>query len=52
MRPVMMLSKASNDEIIPVNDLDSESQELVIFDDFVCDKNQKPFSRLFYKGET
>ena len=33
--------EASNDKIIPVNDLDSESQKLVIFDDFVCDKNQK-----------
>ena len=34
--------EASNDEIIPVQDLDSDSQKIVIFDDFVCDKNQKP----------
>ena len=31
--------EASNDEIIPVQDLDSDSQKIVIFDDFVCDKN-------------
>ena len=32
--------EASNDEIIPVSDLDDESQKIVIFDDFVCEKNQ------------
>ena len=42
--------ETSNDEIIPVNDLDSESQKLVIFDDFVCDKNQKPLVDYFIRG--
>ena len=42
--------EASNDEIIPVNDLDSESQKMVIFDDFVCDKNQKPLVNYFIRG--
>ena len=42
--------EASNDEIIPVNDLDSESQKIVIFDDFVCEKNQKPSVDYFIRG--
>ena len=42
--------EASNDEIIPVQDLDSDSQKIVIFDDFVCDKNQKPLIDYFIQG--
>ena len=42
--------EASNDKIIPVNDLDSENQKLVIFDDFVCDRNQKPLVDYFIQG--
>ena len=34
--------KASNDKIIPINDLDYDDyQKLVIFDDYVCEKNQR-----------
>ena len=40
----------SNDNIIPVSDLDSESQKVVVFDDFVCDKNQKPLIDYFIQG--
>ena len=43
--------EASNDKIIPVNDLDSENQKLVIFDDFVCDKNQDPLVEYFIQGK-
>ena len=42
--------EASNDEIIPVQDLDSDSQKIVIFDDYVCDKNQKPLIDYFIGG--
>ena len=42
--------EARNDEIIPVQDLDSDSQKIVIFDDFVCDKNQKPLVDYFIRG--
>ena len=42
--------EASNDEIIPIEDLDSDSQKIVIFDDFVCDKNQKPLVNYFIRG--
>ena len=32
----------SNDKIIPINDLDYEdNQKLVIFDDYVCERNQR-----------
>ena len=32
----------SNDKFIPINDLDYEdNQKLVIFDDYVCEKNQR-----------
>ena len=42
--------EVSNDEIIPVQNLDSDSQKIVIFDDFVCDKNQKPLIDYFIRG--
>ena len=42
--------EASNDKIIPVKDLDSESQKLVIFDDFVCERNQKQLVDYFIQG--
>ena len=34
--------EASNDKIEPVSELTDDSQKLVIFDDSVCEKNQKP----------
>ena len=40
----------SNDEICPVDDLDNEAQKLVVFDDFVCEKNQKPLIDYFIRG--
>ena len=41
----------SNDEIIPVSDLDYEdNQKLVIFDDYVCDKNQRQLIDYFIQG--
>ena len=41
----------SNDEIVPVeNIMESEAQKIVIFDDFVCEKNQKPLIDYFMRG--
>ena len=40
----------NNDEIKPVDSLDSDSQKIVIFDDFICDKNQKPLIDYFIQG--
>ena len=40
----------SNDNIIPVSEIDSDSQKVVIFDDFVCEKNQAPLIDYFIRG--
>ena len=41
----------SNDEITPVTELDYEdNQKLVIFDDYVCDKNQRQLIDYFIQG--
>ena len=40
----------SNDEIIPLEGLDDDNQKIVIFDDFVCEKNQKPLVDYFIGG--
>lgn len=42
--------EANSDEIIPLGELDNESQKIVIFDDFVCEKNQKPLIEYFTRG--
>ena len=41
----------SNDEITPVLEMDYEdNQKLVIFDDYVCDKNQRQHIDYFIQG--
>ncbi|CAH3179864.1 unnamed protein product [Porites lobata] len=41
----------SNDEITPVSEMDYEdNQKLVIFDDYVCDKNQRQLMDYFIQG--
>ena len=41
----------SNDKIIPVDHLESDDiQKIVIFDDFICEKNQKPLIDYFIRG--
>ena len=41
----------SNDDIVPVENLmDDTTQKIVIFDDYVCDKNQKPLIDYFIRG--
>ena len=42
--------EASNDQILPVSKSTDDGQKLVIFDDFVCDKNQKPLIDYFIRG--
>ena len=42
--------EARKDEIIPIQEIDSDSQKIVIFDDYVCDKNQKPLIDYFIRG--
>ena len=40
----------SNEEIIPLEGLDDNNQKIVIFDDFVCERNQKPLVDCFISG--
>lgn len=41
----------SNDEIIPVTEMPNEdNQKVVIFDDYVCDKNQRQLIDYFIQG--
>ena len=40
----------SNNEIIPVENIEDNAQKIVIFDDFVCGKNQKPLIDYFSRG--
>ena len=36
----------SNHEIIPLDELDNDNQKIVIFDDFVCEKNKSLLSNI------
>ena len=41
----------SNDQIVPVENLmDDDSQKIVVFDDFICEKKQKPLIDYFIRG--
>ena len=41
----------SNNDIVPVENLmENEAQKIVIFDGYVCDKNQKPLIDYFIRG--
>ena len=41
----------SNDEITPVTEMDyADNQKLVIFDDYICDKNQRQIIDYFIQG--
>ena len=41
----------SNDEITPVTEMDyADNQKIVIFDDYVCDKNQRQIVDYFIQG--
>ena len=42
--------ETSNNEIIPVSKSPSDNQKIVIFDDFVTEKNQKPLVDYFIQG--
>ena len=45
------IMNVSNDRIIPINDIDYEdNQKLVIFDDYVCEKNQRQIVDYFIQG--
>ena len=39
-----------NDKITPIKELDNESQKVIIFDDYVCEKNQKSIVDYLIQG--
>ena len=42
--------ESSNDKIIPVSGLTNDNQKLVLFDDYICEKNQKDIIDYFIRG--
>ena len=40
----------SNGDVIPLESLDNDNQKIVIFDDYVCERNQKPLIEYFIGG--
>jgi len=41
----------NNSDIIPVSDIqNTDLQRVIIFDDFICEKNQKPLIDYFLQG--
>ena len=45
------IMSVSNDKIIPINNLDYEdNQKIIIFDDYVCEKNQRDIIDYFIQG--
>ena len=42
--------EASNDKMRPISELTVHNQKLIIFDDFVYEKNQKPLVDYFIRG--
>ena len=42
--------QTSNDEIPSLDELNDDNQKIVVFDDFVCEKNQKPLIEYFIRS--
>ena len=41
---------SSNEEIIPISEMEDRNQKVVIFDDYVCEKNQNDIINYFIQG--
>ena len=48
--PLCQILEYSNGEITDVSELDSDLQNVVIFDDYVCEKNQNDIINYFIQG--
>jgi hypothetical protein len=42
----------SNNDILPIDNLDNDLQKVVVFDDYIVDKNQKDIVDYFIRGRT
>ena len=41
---------SSNEEIKPISKMEDRNQKVVIFDDYVCEKNQEDIINYFIQG--
>ena len=48
--PIDEICHNSNEEIIPINEMEDRNQKVVIFDDYVCEKNQNDIINYFIQG--
>ena len=48
--PIDEICHSSNGEIIPIIEMEDRNQKVVIFDDYVCEKNQNDIINYFIQG--
>ena len=48
--PIDEIFYSSNEEIIPISEMEDRNQKVVIFDDYVCEKNQNDIMNYFIQG--
>ena len=48
--PIDEIFHSSNEEIIPISEMEDTIQKVLIFDDYVCEKNQKDIINYFIQG--
>ena len=48
--PIDEIFYSSNEEIIPISEMEDRNQNVVIFDDYVCEKNQNDIINYFIQG--
>ena len=48
--PIDEILHSSNEEIIPINEMEDRNQKVVIFDDYICEKNQNDIKKYFMLG--
>ena len=48
--PIDEIFLSSNEEIIPISEMEDRNQKVVIFDDYVCEKNQNDIINYFIQG--
>ena len=48
--PIDEIFHSSNEEIIPTSEMEDRNQKVVIFDDYVCEKNQNDIKNYFMLG--
>ena len=44
--PIDEIFYSSNEEIIPISEMEDRNQKVVIFDDYICEKNQNDIKNI------